>query len=980
LTPAGRVGILEKRVAMKSSRRIFLKTALGAPLVGTAGLSGARLLNAQPLGQAREFDNPHIIKYDASCFTLNGRDTFIHSASFHYPRCPKALWRDRLEKLKRAGFNTIETYIFWNYHERAEGQCDLSEFEEFTTLVKEMGFFLIARPGPYVCAEWHRGGIPDWVAAKRFPLRSNHPQNLQWSEHWYARVLPVIARHQITVGGPIIMVQLENEYDYWELAAAEKEEYLRALARLCDGAGISLPLITCWTRQARENSDADMARIMDTCNFYPRWDIAGQVTPALAKLRQEELNSPLGVTELQGGWFSQFGGEAGQVAPAEVAEIWKNLDLPQKPSLEQFTAFLRQASGKLSVDQEGIDAAQLNALTKTVIEQGATYFNLYMGFGGTNFDWAARTLTTTYDYAAPLREPGGLWEKYYAARGIGASLAVLAEVLPRAKVVEKIPQSTNSNVSVTERAAAKSGVVFVRENSNAEQRFKMYFQDPFSPTQRVIAAPREDELVIGAREMKMLPVGIPITGSRLRYTTAEVLAHGLLIDRHYLIVYDEPGRLAEISVTTAEEPKVQGDYVYNYWDQEYEALVLGVQVEKTEKILIINDHLLLVVMPRALALRSWMAEFPSKVVPGVEEPKPMVVPFLTDAYQLAASGSTKKMVWAELDFQPGEHALTVLLPPTPTKTRVDAALVTPQYERLIRATRLNVSTPPVPYASIALNQVETWTDKFDPAAGEWLTGPLRPLEELGEVPYGYVKYRGQFAYAGEPVMSITSFGTDFKRVFLNGKPVPEASNGSISFEFPLAKYAVAGSNLLEIACECFGSSSGGPNLGALRGIDSVRYGRSAQDVATVADWKIQRFPAARRGREIDPEYPAGGWKPADLNDVATAKELVAAFTWCRAEFVLPSAVPGWFVPWKVTFEAERDALLYLNGKFIGRYVTAGPQKDFYLPEAYFVTGAKTRNILTIVLAYADHPGYIRTLRVGPYQEFAARRTRIEFEW
>ena len=427
--------------------------------------------------------------------------------------------------------------------------------------------------------------------------------------------------------------------------------------------------------------------------------------------------------------------------------------------------------------------------------------------------------------------------------------------------MEKIPQSTNPKVSVTERAAAKSGVVFVRENANAEQRFKMYFQDPFSPTKRVIAAPREGELVIGAREMKMLPVGIPITGSRLRYTTAEVLAHGLLIDRHYLIVYDEPGRVAEISVATAEEPKIQGDYVYNYWDQEYEALVVGVQVEKTEKILIINNHLLLVVMPRALALRSWTAEFPSKLIPGAEEPKPMVVPFLTDAYQLAASGSTKKMVWVELDFQPGEHALTMLLPPTPAKTRVDGALVTPQYERPIRAARLNLSTPPIPYASIALNQVETWTEKFDPAAGEWRTGPLRPLEELGEVPYGYVKYRGQFAYAGEPVMSITSFGTDFKRVFLNGKPVPEASNGSISFEFSLAKYAVPGSNLLEIACESFGSSSGGPNLGALRGIDSVRYGRSAQDVSTIADWKIQRFPAAMRGREIDPNSHLGDGSP-----------------------------------------------------------------------------------------------------------------------
>jgi hypothetical protein len=964
---------------MKSSRRRFLKTALRAPLAGALGVSGARIFSALPQGQ-EQFDNPHLIRYDASCFTINDRDTFIFSAAFHYPRCPKALWRDRLEKFKRAGFNTIETYVFWNYHERAEGKSDLAEFEEFVKLVQEMGFFLIARPGPYISAEWHRGGIPDWIAAKRVPLRSNHPENLKWSHHWYSQVLPVIQRHQITMGGPIIMVQLENEYDFWGLADSDKREYLRALANLCYGMAITVPLFTCWTRQARENSDPDMARIFDTCNFYPRWEIASQVTPALAKLRQEEPNSPLGVSELQGGWFSQFGGEAGEFAREEVAEILKQMDLPQKPTLEQFMAILTQASGKLSVDQEGIDAAQLNALTKTVIEKGVTFSNYYMGFGGTNFDWAAKTLTTTYDYAAPIREPGGLWEKYYAARGIGASLAIFGSVLARAKAVVRIPQSTNPNVSVTERVGAKSGVVFVRENANAEQHFKMYFQDAFSPTKRVIAAPREGELTIGAREMKMLPVGIPIPGSVLRYSTAEVLAAGLLLDRHVLIVYDEPGRAAEISIASPDEPKIEGSYDYNYWDQEYESVVIGVRVEKADKVLVVNHHLHVVVVSRERALRSWTAEFSPKILPGTEETKPMLVPFITDSYQLAATGADNKRVWADLDLRPGEHPLTVLLPPSPSKCRVDGALTSVQYERPWRTARLSLTTPPLPYQSLALNQVETWTEKFDPASGDWLTGPGKPLEEFGDVPYGYVKYRGQFKYSGEPVMSVTSFGTDFKRVFLNGKTVPEAANTGISFEFPLAKYAVTGSNLIEIACECFGSSSGGPNLGALRGIDSVRYGRSTQDVSTIATWQIQRFPAATRGREIDPEFSIGGWKPADLNDVAQGTELVPAFTWCRAELALPNPAPGWFAPWKVTFEAERDALLFLNGKFLGRSITAGPQKDFYLPETYFSASGKQKNLLTIVLAYADHPGYIRTLRIAPYEEFAARRTRIEFEY
>ena len=256
-----------------------------------------------------------------------------------------------------------------------------------------------------------------------------------------------------------------------------KREYIRALAKMAWGAGINVPVITCWTKQARENTDPDMARIMDTCNFYPRWKIVEELTPALAKLRREEPASPLAITELQGGWFSEFG-------------------------------------GVLSVNQDGVDAAQINMLTKTALELGVTSFSYYMGFGGTNFDWAAKKLTTTYDYAAPIREPGGLWDKYYAVRGIGQSLRALGSVLTRAVALPGA-QCTNSNVSVSERTNGPSAVLFVRENANAPQRYKMTFTDSHSPSKRQIFAPRQGELELAPREMKMLPVQIPVSGGRL---------------------------------------------------------------------------------------------------------------------------------------------------------------------------------------------------------------------------------------------------------------------------------------------------------------------------------------------------------------------------------------------------------------------------------------------------------------------------------
>jgi hypothetical protein len=930
---------------MKSSRRGFLEAALGTPLAATLARRGPRWFGAAPVPAAQmEFENPHIIRYDAHCFTLNDRDTFIFSGAFHYSRCPKPLWRDRLLKFKQAGFNTLETYVFWNYHEPEEGRANLADLEEFIKLVKEMGFFLIVRPGPYGCAEWERGAIPYWVAARRFPLRTNHPENVKASQHWFDLVLPVILRQQITVGGPIIMMQVENEYDYSPpMPDADKREYIRALARMVWNAGITIPIITCWTKQARENSDPDMARIMDTCNFYPRWQVVDEVVPALAKLRKEEPNSPVGVTELQGGWFSEFG-------------------------------------GKLSVDQEGVNGRQLNLVTKTVIEQGATYYSYYMGFGGTNFDWAAKMLTTTYDYAAPIREPGGLWEKYYAARGICQFLRHYGQVLTRAEAVTGPVQSTNPKISVTERISGPSGVVFVRENANAEQRFKMTFVDPASPTRRIISVPREGELVWGAREMKMVPVQVPVTGGKLRYSTAEVLTHGSILDREFLIVYDEPGRLAEIGLACTEEPKVEGDTVYRYWDPEYESAVFGVHVEESAKMLLFNDHLQIVVMPRERALRVWTAEFAPQVVLGAEGSQPMAVPWMTDSYLLAGSGSHGQRLWVDLDFLPGEHDLNVLLPPRPASCRVDGVLTDFQYDRPWRAARLHITTPSLPPQPLDLKEGAAWVDKFDPSSGQWLNTPARALEHLGSVPYGYVKYRGQFSYGGQPRMFIATFADDEKKVFLNGRLVLEAANSKKQVDFELGKYAQAGDNVLEIAYEAFGAPNGGENLGELKGIESVRVGSRGEAGTAIDTWQIQRFPAPMRGRGIDLEFAGGAWTSATFTAGGSATAPIPAFTWCRAEFALPAPSEAWVVPWKLVCEADRDALLYLNGKFVGRYVTIGPQKAFYLPGPYLIFGEKLKNILTLVLAYTDQPSHIRTLRVAPYAEFSVRRTRVEFEW
>jgi len=947
---------------MKYSRRSFLSTVLALPAVAALRRNIPGLL-AVADDRGLRFNQPEIIRYDSSCFTIQGADAFVFSMDCPYPRIPRELWRDRFLKIKRAGFNTIDSYVFWNYHERDPSRFDFAELEEFLQLAQENGFWVIVRPGPYVDAEFERGGFPYWIIAKRFPVRSMHPESLSTSKYWYDHVLPIIRRYQITAGGPIIMMQLENELDFTNFEATEQREYIRFLARTAWDAGIEVPLITNVTTVVRDRSDPDMARIMDTCDFYPRWsflvdrelsalppgasleDKVAQsdraVLASLRKLRKDEPDCPMGIAELGTGYYSKF-------------------------------------EGKLSEDEEGVDAAQINAFTKTVMEQGVTYFNYYLGCGGTNYEWAAKGVTTTYDFAAPIREWGGLWEKYYAIRGIGAFLGMFGKLLTRSQVAENACHSSHADVSVSQRVRSQSAFVFVRANTEAEHHFKLTFRDPASNASRSFTVPREGELNLGPHGMKILPVQVPIAGGHLRYSTAEILAQGTSHDRNFLVIYDEPGSLVEVALEASQEPHIAGETLYQAWDRDVQSAVIGLRISQNGSFLLVNDRLQIIALPCEIALRTWVEDFPASSIPGADSSEPVSIPFITDAYLLAATGWERNRIWAEIDFLPGTHSVSVILPSKPARCRLDGSPQVLQYDPQFRTARLSISTPPLPANAVEIREVQTSVEHFDTNVGSWITTPARVLEELGPIPYGYVKYRAEINFNNKPKMYISAFTNDGKKVFLNGRLVPEASIPDKFVEFPSAAYLHPGANTLEISYELFGSTEFGDEvqMSELKGINSVRLSADPTSNA-VEKWQIQACPAAMRGRAVDPDFSFGGWKTASLGG-ASASELVPAFTWCRAEFGLAKH-EGWSLPWKLVFEAQRDALLYLNGRFVGRYVTAGPQTEFYLPEPYLHFGTE-KNALTVLLAYTDTPAAIETLAVQPYAEYCARRIRMEFEW
>ena len=529
------------------------------------------------------------------------------------------------------------------------------------------------------------------------------------------------------------------------------------------------------------------------------------------------------------------------------------------------------------------------------------------------------------------------------------------------------------------RVNGNSGFVFIRGNSDADHHYTLTFRDTASETDgHNFSVPRVGQLTLGPHRMKIMPVQVPITGAQLHYSTAEVLAHGRNGTSNFLIIYDEPGALVELALESAHDPQIIGEPVYRSWDSRARSLVIGLHITQQPGFLHLDGGFLIVALPRDLALRTWVQKFSMGVVEkaGTDE---FSVPFITDAYLLRSAGKSEKGIWAEIDFLPGQHSLTALLPAKPAKCRVDEAQKEVHYDPA-GFTSIEISTPEPVAKPIEIKEVRFSVERFDTSLGQWTSGPARALEDIGPVPYGYVKYRAHFSFNGEAMMYISAFTDNDKKVFLNGKYVAQASQPGRFIGFSPAAHLQHGDNVVEIIYELFGSTEFGEEekMAELNGIESLRLGPNSQTGAGIADWQIQTFPAAMRGRDVDTSFSFGAWKMMSLGTEPPSAELAPAFTWCRAEFNLPPADPSWSIPWKLVFGSDRDALFYLNGSFVGRFITAGPQSDFYLPEP-FLHRDGTPNIITVLLAYTESPAHIRALRVEPYSGYAARRTRVEFE-
>jgi beta-galactosidase len=329
----------------------------------------------------------HAFAINEGEFLYDGKPFKIYSGEMHYARIPHEYWRHRLQMIKAMGLNSVATYVFWNFHETAPGVWDFTSgdrnIREFIKLAGEEGLMVILRPGPYACAEWEFGGYPWWLQKnKDLVIRTNNKPFLDSCNVYITKFIQQVKDLQVTEGGPVIMIQAENEFGSYVaqrkgIPLAEHKKYSHAIKDQLIEAGVEVPLFT---------SDGSW--------LFEGGTIEGAMPTANGEDDIDKLKKVV----------NQYNGNKGPYMVAEFYPGW----------LDHWVEPFEKVSIETVVTQ-----------MKKYLENGVS-FNFYMVHGGTNFGFTSganydknhdiQPDITSYDYDAPISEAGWATQKYMAIR------------------------------------------------------------------------------------------------------------------------------------------------------------------------------------------------------------------------------------------------------------------------------------------------------------------------------------------------------------------------------------------------------------------------------------------------------------------------------------------------------------------------------------------------------------------------------------
>jgi hypothetical protein len=888
--------------------RLALAAAISLPLVSSA--------------QA-EAPSPGRMTYDSQCITIDGKDTIIFSGAFLYFRCPKQLWADRFTKLKAAGFNTLETYAAWNYHEQSPpenpedfSKLDMTDLHDWLTMATDQfGFNVILRPGPYICAEWDGGGYPQWLLTRRPKeyqprewYRSDDPTYLAWSRHWYTAVAKVAVPFQIThrpAGkAGIILWQIENEYDYSDQPVEVKHRQLDFLAHASRDLGIDVPLTTCLTDSPVFRNDEFLKQnVIETRNTYPKFDM-GAMWRDIGMLYRYQPEKFKMITELQGGWFAQVG-------------------------------------GKLS-EEQGFDETHINNITLNAWENGFTATNYYMGFGGTNFgDWAATRLTTTYDYDAPLRECGGRTARYFAVAALGQFIAEHGQRLARSEMENfRVISKTDKSLHVALRLAKDGSRYLFLRNENRGDILKGTLQIQTTGARAATINSSYDLGSFGAKVL-YLPAG-----------KSEDTDGGVWYPKPQDRPVQPTDLPAPIAITDIRERVDSGPTSwkpFNPDQTEEQAGIFNRQYVFYHATVPPTDT----PANKTGGKLTFTAQLPGLDWAGVQ----------LDHKRISATGAGRFPL-GNVSGQPQD--LLVLFE---NEGRPNFGNGLEQPSGLLSPRVAATADEPIIISGWKEQHVDR---RFKPKAelqpsfadANWPSADV--LQEDGDLqPATAAIYRATVELTDAQLKTgkVLTLGRvdDDGEIYVNGEQVGTSHDWTQAQHFDVTRQLHAGRNSIVV------------HVINREGAGGLSKGTSLEPVGTPVplQWELSQQTQGVAGKWWDTDLDDSGWTKTDGKQSDTDSS--ALLKWYRMKFELPTPKADEWIPWRVTLNASGNGFLYLNGHALGRWWEVGPQHDYFLPECWLNFGPGKTNVLTVEMRPTQTPMGIQSAVVHPYENLAEMR-------
>jgi beta-galactosidase len=703
---------------------------------------------------------------DDGFLAIDGRRVFLFCSEIHYFRVPKGLWFDRILKAKRAGLNCIASYIAWNWHEPLEDVVLFSDsisstpyestafsrdLEGYIQLVKQLGIYFIARPGPYICSEWDSGGHPNWLYQKVSVLRSFDESYIRYAEKWYSKVLPVVEKSSLLNGGPTILLQIENEYFWGDVP------YMLKLYESAKKYVKSIPMIT------NEDWYVEGTPIINTIDDYPApWSIQGFDNKVRSYMKTQPGMLKM-FMELEGGWFSTFG-------------------------------------GPLPTNRGSFPAEWTETLVKSAIGMGINGISIYMFHGGTNPGYyTGKYITTTYDYEAPIREWGELSKRYYAVKRAALFTKTFNDLVTKTRPVEGVVKTVAKGIDVFARVSDDGAAVVVLRNlGEAPQLTKLIYNDNIYPLYTNIRVPGRNAKIV------LLSYSVANTPFKIVYISSEPLMLLKHRDEAVLIVYGDMFEVGEIAV---EAPNIAIEYLYNVEAVEAEGnrAVLRYIHGNEDRVAVLRSgesRLYVVAISRERADRTWYID-------EVAEPFALI----SNIYFVGKAEVERDAISLQLELDENSCGSVTLVSFKPI-TGVVIGEESARVEHVVGTIyRFYLGKCYRGEEAVEIDIDEVWRISEEPLPQEgFAIEPKKPLEKVGMLFNGYAIYRIEFDLPEEVYRNLgnksiyISYFNDYATALLNGVPLGSDYH---SIEMEASKALRPGRNVLDIVLESTGHTNDG---------------------------------------------------------------------------------------------------------------------------------------------------------------------------